>query len=634
MLEASRVKKSIEILKKYWGFDSFRLSQEAIVDDAIYGHDVLALLPTGGGKSICFQVPGLAREGITLVISPLIALMQDQVQNLESKGIRAKAITSGMRYKEIDMLLDNARFGGIDFLYTSPERIQSSLFQERFKLMRVALIVVDEAHCISEWGHDFRPSFRLISRLRQLQPTVPLMALTATATEKVKLDIAEQLKLNKPKIHESSFERKNLSYEVYNADNKKDKIISFVKYFQNQSGIVYCQTRKSVKEFARTLLANNIRCGIYHGGLSKEERDKMLNGWLSNDFQLMVATNAFGMGIDKPDVRFVAHFEFPPSLEAYYQEAGRAGRDGLNARTVVFYEASDITDLEKRFEAQFPPIETVKTTYRALCSYLKVAIGSGENESYPIDISVFCQTYKLDITQTFNSLKILESNGDIELTENAFHETALQWNVSNLELYNFQIKYENYRPLISVILRNFTASFEEHVSLRMNRLIEQLKLTKNEIESQLKSLEKYGIADIIWQSDLPKVTFLHERLPDDYLQLSPEAYQNKKNYTGEKLNAAIGYLQKNLCRSQQLIGYFGQHTTECGICDVCQLESRKAENKEELKIELLQQLREKQTFKDLESIFGINNEEFKSILRLLMHENKVTFNEGFYQIQS
>ena len=624
------MKKSIEILKKYWDFDAFRLSQESIIDDAIYGHDVLALLPTGGGKSICFQVPGLAREGITVVISPLIALMQDQVQNLVSKGIRAKAITSGMTYREIDILLDNARFGGIDFLYTSPERIQSALFQERFKLMRISLLVVDEAHCISEWGHDFRPSFRLISRLRELQPTIPVMALTATATSKVKKDIAEQLKLKNPKIHESSFERKNLSYEVYKSENKTNNLLNFIKNFQNKSGIVYCQTRKSVKDFARVLLSNNIRCGIYHGGLDREERSKMLNGWMGNDFQLMVATNAFGMGIDKPDVRFVAHFEFPPSIEAYYQEAGRAGRDGLNSRTAVFFEDQDIIDLENRLSAQFPPIETVKTTYRALCSFLKVAIGSGENETYPIDLSLFCQTYKLEMNQTFNSLKILESNGDIQLNENAFQETTLQWNVSNLELYNFQIKYENFRPLISVILRNFTSSFEEHVPLKTHRLLDQVKLTRKEIDLQLKSLEKYGIAEIIWQNDLPKITFLHERLPDDYLQLYPEAYQNKKSYATHKLQAAISYLRTDTCRSQQLISYFGQESTTCGICDVCQSSKRKEGECKLLKEALIDLLREKKSLQEIEIAFGINNDQVKIILRLMLHENKIQFKEGFY----
>ncbi len=627
------MKKSIEILSQFWGFNSFRLSQEAIVDDVILGNDVLALLPTGGGKSICFQVPGLARKGITIVISPLIALMQDQVNNLNSKGIRAKAITSGMSYREIDILLDNARFGAIDFLYTSPERIQSKLFQERFKLMEVALIVVDEAHCISEWGHDFRPSFRSISKLRELQPKVPVIALTATATSKVKEDIISQLKLKTPKIHESSFERNNLSYEVYKTENKASKIIDFIKLNQRKSGIVYCQTRKSVKDFAKILLANNISCGIYHGGLEREEREKMLDGWLNNEFYVMAATNAFGMGIDKPDVRFVLHYEFPPSLEAYFQEAGRAGRDGNLSRTIVFYQENDVEDLVTRNELQFPPVETIKRTYRALCSYLKVAIGSGENESYPIDFSKFSSTFNLEVLETYNSLKILEKNGDIQLSENSFSETSLQWNVSNLELYNFQIKQEKYRPLISYILRSYTASFEEFVALRFSKILKHLSISKTELEEQLEQLEKYGIANIEWQNDLPTVTFLHERLPDDYLSLSPEAYSNRKKYSKQKLKAAIDYLKKEKCRSTQLLNYFGQESATCRKCDVCQQELREGQKAAHLREEIIAFIAEPKTQQEIDQTFGYRNDSVSKMIRVLLHEGIIEFLKDRYSVK-
>ena len=626
------MKKSIEILAQFWGFNSFRLSQEVIVDDVISGNDVLALLPTGGGKSICFQVPGLARKGITIVISPLIALMQDQVNNLNSKGIRAKAITSGMSYREIDVLLDNARFGGIDFLYTSPERIQSKLFQERFKLMEVGLLVVDEAHCISEWGHDFRPSFRAISKLRDFQPKVPIIALTATATSKVKEDIITQLKLKNPKIHESSFERINLSYEVYKTENKASNIIDFLKTSSRKSGIVYCQTRKSVKDFAKTLFANNISCGIYHGGLERDERAKMLDSWLNNEFYIMVATNAFGMGIDKPDVRFVLHYEFPPSLEAYFQEAGRAGRDGNPSRTIVFYQEKDLEELKNRNEMQFPPVETIKRTYRALCSYLKVAIGSGENESYPIDFSKFSNTFNLDILETYNSLKILEKNGDLQLSENSFKETSLQWNVSNLELYNFQIKHEQYRPLISFILRSYTTSFDEFVELRSARILKHLAISKTTLENQLKQLEKYGIANIEWQNDLPTVTFLHERLPDDYLNLSSEAYANRKKYSTEKLRSALNYIQNDQCRSQQLLSYFGQDSCSCGKCDVCQQEFREGQKTALLKDDIIDFFQIPKSQHEVDLKFGFGNEAVHKMIRVLLHEGILFINNNKYSI--
>lgn len=622
--------KSRDILKKYWGFDQFRPLQEDIVDDAINGYDTLALLPTGGGKSICFQVPGIAREGITLVISPLIALMQDQVANLQSRGIRAKSIISGMSYREIDITLDNARFGGLDFLYTSPERIQSKLFIERFKLMNVGLIVVDEAHCISEWGHDFRPSFKEIYKLREIHPEIPIIALTATATDRVREDIVQQLRLNKPKIHESSFERNNLSYEAYKTDNKLTNILEYCQKHVGECGIVYCQTRKSVKEMARLLHANKVSVGIYHGGMTKEDRDLMLSDWLSNKIKVMVATNAFGMGIDKPDVRFVLHYEFPPSLEAYFQEAGRAGRDGNESRTIVFWEENDVANLKLKNDQQFPPIERVKTTYRALCNHLKIAIGSGKDETYHFEIKKLCDNFQLNPLETYNSLKILELNNDLVFSEGVFHPTKVKFSVGNRELYNFQIKHSKFVGITTLMSRTYPGIFDQYFEIHEAEFAKRLNINKTELLSQLKQMEKYGVCDVSWSSSLPSVTLTHERLPDDYLHLSPEVYQTRKDNAQTKLDAALNFILLDECRSVQLLRYFGQISNECGKCDVCLKKNKKDYQIVELKALLVGFLKTEKTFEECSRYTFAQDEQLKLALKELILDEKVQFNGSSY----
>lgn len=569
------MEKSKSILKKFWGFDEFRPLQEDIADASIYGHDILALLPTGGGKSVCFQVPGLAREGICIVISPLIALMNDQVNQLQKKGIRAKAIMSGMSYREIDITLDNARFNGLDFLYVSPERLKTSLFIERFKLMNVSLIVVDEAHCISEWGHDFRPPYLDIKVLRDYHPEVPFIALTATATEHVKSDIIKQLELKKPQIFEASFSRNNLSYEVYEVENKLKSISALVKRYANLSGIIYCQKRKSVKELAKILLAQGYKVGIYHGGMEAEDRRKMMNAWIKNELHVMVATNAFGMGIDKPDVRFVAHYEFPTNLEAYFQEAGRAGRDGLASRSFVFYEERDLELTEELVERQFPPLETIKRTYKALCNYLKIAVGSAENESYPIDLTHFISQFNLEFIATYQSLKLLELNGDLLFNEGFYHPTKLKFAVGNTVLYGFQIKYERVSNLIQLLSRSYPGIFEDFQNIHSKDFCKRLNVTKKELDQQLRFLEEHGIIDINWSTNLPLVTFLHERLPDDYLSLNAEVYHDRKIKAFDRWKAMKSFIVKDVCRSQFIIRYFGQESEACGTCDYCRSQLEK-----------------------------------------------------------
>lgn len=621
--------KSKAILKRFWGFDQFRPLQEDIVDDAINGHDVLALLPTGGGKSICFQIPGIAREGITIVVSPLIALMLDQVNNLQKKGVRARAIISGMSYREIDITLDNARFGGLDFLYVSPERLKTKIFRERFKLMNVALIVVDEAHCVSEWGHDFRPAFLEIAELRHLQPHVPIMALTATATSKVREDIIKQLSLRNPKIHEASFERNNLSYECYKVDNKVNSIINFIKERPGECGIVYCQTRKSVKEIGRALYANKINLGIYHGGLNREERETMLNQWLNNTTQIMVATNAFGMGIDKPDVRMVLHYEFPPSLEAYFQEAGRAGRDGQNSRAIVFWEQKDIDNLEKRFQMQFPPLETIKTTYRALCNFLKIAIGSGNGETYHFELKKLCDAFQLELSPTYSSLKFLELNGDLTFSEGVFNPTRLKFAVGNKELYNFQIAQDKYLAITTLLARSYPGIFEQYFEINEAEISKRLAINPEALDKLLRQLEKQGILDITWRSSLPFVTLLHERLPDDYLSLSPEIYRNRLQNAQVKLDAAVNFLLKEDCRNVQLLNYFGQQSDNCGICDICKRNQNEVSIKE-LRNEILELLEKPMDLNSLCSQVNQNTSLLTNVLREMILDEVITFDQGKY----
>lgn len=623
--------KSLEILKRYWGFDSFRLGQDAIIQDVIYGHDTLALLPTGGGKSICFQVPGISREGITIVISPLIALMQDQVENLNSRGLRAKALVSGMTYREIDILLDNARFGGLDFLYTSPERIQSTLFIERFKLMSVGLIVVDEAHCISEWGHDFRPSFKEIKKLRDYHPEVPIIAVTATATEKTKEDIIQQLELKNIKIHQSAFERTNLIYESYPSENKLKSIVDYCENHATETGIVYCQTRKSVKFVARSLHSKGLNIGIYHGGMTKDDRKLMLSEWMSGKTKIMIATNAFGMGIDKPDVRYVLHYEFPASLEAYFQEAGRAGRDGQEAVAINYFETSDLLLLKQQNEQKFPELSFIKQTYRALCNHLKVAIGSGKNENYEFELKKLCHAFNLPVHQVYHAIKFLEMNGELVFSEGVYHPTKVKFAIGNTALYNFQIQYETLNPLIVLMTRSYPGIFDAYFEIHEKEFCKRLSISPVQLEKQLKTLEQYGVIDVSWRSDLPSVTFLHERLPDDYLELKPEIYHHRKAIAEQKLMSCLDYLTVQKCRAQQLISYFGMTSEKCGKCDVCATEQQ-PKSDQEIELKILNLLRKApMDATELQTNFK-NAPRYQNVLRTLILNEKILFEDDSYRL--
>lgn len=622
------MERSREILSKYWGYDSFRPLQEEIVDGIIYGQDTLAILPTGGGKSVCFQVPGMALDGITLVISPLIALMHDQVEQLMSRNIKAQLITSTMSYREIDIALDNCRFGGVKFLYTSPERLKSELFIERFKEMPVSLIVVDEAHCISEWGHDFRPAYREISTIRALHPEVPLAAFTASATPETQKDIVELLALRSPSRYEASLKRENLSYHVRSSENKLGSIISYCQNRGQDTGIVYCQTRKSVKEVVRQLRSKNINAGFYHGGLSAEDRSYMLENWMQDRLKVMVATNAFGMGIDKPDVRYVLHFEIPTTLEAYYQEAGRAGRDGATADAIAFWEEKDVQIMREQLDAKYPSKDRIKQIYASVCNFLKIAIGSGENETYPLDLRAFTKSFHFSIVEVFHALKILQNNGDLYFSESNFQPTRLKYAIGSSALYKFQVGHDSVSNLITLLSRSHSGIFDRFVSIHETELAKRLEVTPQELTRQLEYLEQYGVIDVNFRTSLPKITLLHERLPDNYLKLDVHVYENRRNLEFSKLDSMIAYVRANKCRMRIISTYFGGDDEDCGNCDYCREQAQGNYTFEELS-ELIPTLLPA-SLDVLINRLNVSKELLMRVMRHLMLEEEIQFREGQY----
>ncbi len=623
------MQKSREILSKYWGHESFRPLQEEIVDSVIYGHDTLAILPTGGGKSICFQVPGMGLDGITLVVSPLIALMQDQVDQLTARGIKAQLITSSLSYREIDIALDNCRFGGVKFLYTSPERLKNTLFLERFKEMSVSLIVVDEAHCISEWGHDFRPAYREISKLREVHPDAPIAAYTASARKAVQDDILDLLKMRSPKVFSSSLARPNISYQVRASNNKLKSIIEYSKERSNEISIIYCQTRRSVKEVVKQLRAFNLSAGFYHGGLSSENRSYMLDAWMKGNLKIMVATNAFGMGIDKSDVRSVLHYEIPGNLEAYYQEAGRSGRDGTAATAIAFWEEKDIEQLQMNLLTKYPTREKIKLIYNGVCNFLNIAIGSGENESYEFDLVKFTKSFEFSISETFYALKILQTNEDLAFSEGNFHPTRLKIAIGSSALYKFQVGNDKVSSLITLLTRSYPGIFERFIRIHENELADRLSININQLNKQLKYLEQYGVIDVTFRSSLPTITLLHERLPETYLTIISEIYEKKRDLETEKLRALIQYIRSNQCRSMIISTYFDQEAKKCGNCDNCREEAENSYTFEELQVIVKNLLPT-----SIESIINqltIRPESIKKVLRHLILEEEIEFRDDIYQ---
>jgi ATP-dependent DNA helicase RecQ len=566
-----------QILLKYWGYNKFRPLQEDIINAALEGKDTLALLPTGGGKSICFQVPAMAKEGICIVVSPLIALMKDQVENLVKRDIKAVAIYSGMSKREIDITLDNCVYGNIKFLYLSPERINTAIFEARYKKMNVNLIAIDESHCISQWGYDFRPAYLNIAKLREEKPTTPFIALTATATPEVVIDIQKQLGFKKENVLQKSFERKNLAYVVLKEENKLGRLLKVLQKIKGAS-VVYVRSRKKTKEIALFLIKNNISADFYHAGLSNEERTKKQADWINNNTRVIVSTNAFGMGIDKPDVRSVIHVDLPDSIEAYFQEAGRAGRDEKKAYAVLLFEEADRMDLEQRISNSFPEIETIKNIYQALANYFQLPIGSALNESYNFNIIAFSKQYNIPVYTIYNSLKFLEKEGYIFLSESNFNPSRIKIEVSKDQLYEFQVKNNKLDLFLKTILRSYTGLFDNYVKIDEHELANRLKTSREKVSKALTYLSHLEIISYLEQTNLPQLTYLTERLAIADLNISAKNYHDRKEIAIKKMESVIYFATaQHKCRSEILLSYFGEKDIyRCGVCDVC-LERNKLE---------------------------------------------------------
>lgn len=618
----------INILERYWKFTSFRPEQEAIINAVIDGEDTFVLLPTGGGKSLCFQIPALAKEGICIVVSPLIALMKDQVQALNNKGIKAMAITSGISYSQLDTLLDNCIYGNYKFLYLSPERLQQELVQGRIRQMNVNLIAVDEAHCISQWGSDFRPAYKNITVLRQLQPSVNVVALTASAKPDVVQDIIKELDFINPKIFKHSFLRSNLAYMVFHENDKYYRLETILKK-HTASSIIYVRNRKLTLELSSFLNSKKITATHYHGGLSNIDKDKNMTAWLNNQNQVMVATNAFGMGIDKPDVKTVIHLNLPESIESYFQEAGRVGRNGEKAFAIILKNNSDEALVKNQFLSVLPTVNLVKQVYRKLCNYFQISYGEGVYDTFDFDFNTFCKTYKFSSILCYNSLLLLDRNSIITLSNQFKNNVTVQFIISNQSLFNYLETHKKYSIIVKSILRLYGGVFDHITKIDLVKITKKASVSEGILIHTLQQLEHDKIITLNLAKTDAQITFIEPREDDKTINRIALIIEQQNKLKQQHVKAMLDYVEnESVCKSMQLLAYFGEKNTEpCGICSVC-INFKKHKKPQDLKsikkqiIELLEN--GDQSSRALLAHLDCEEKDMKTVLTLLLEHHIIT----------
>lgn len=625
---------ALEVLKKYWGYDSFRSPQDEIIDAVLEGKDTLALLPTGGGKSICYQVPALMKEGICIVVSPLIALMKDQVLHLRKRNIRANAVFSGMSKHEIDIVLDNCIYGNVKLLYVSPERLKTEIFRERLTRMNVSLFAIDEAHCISQWGYDFRPPYLEIAEIRSLHPEVPVMALTASATAKVSDDISQKLEFRKGyQVYRKSFARPNISFLSYDDGNKEGKLLKICSKVKG-AGIVYVRNRKKTKEIAEILQKAGVKADYYHAGLDMRKRNARQEAWINGHIRVIVSTNAFGMGIDKPDVRFVIHVGLPDSLESYYQEAGRAGRDGKRAYAAILFDKRDVSRLKQSVKEKYPPIEFVKKVYQNLSDYYSLALGSGAGFSFDFDIVDFCKTFRLQPLHTFNALRIIENEGLIVLNDAVYLSPRVKVVCDRQNLYELEVSNRQLAPITQAILRNYEGAFDFYVRINEKQLAATVNLSVDQLRKKLEQLQKMRIISYEPYKDKPQIMFLLPRQSNKSdLGMNVQAIAFRRKVTMAKARGMLFYVHNKVkCRERVILEYFDERSIKnCGHCDICREREREALRStafdlifEEIRKILLE---EPKSIRELPELMKAGNRDVLKAIRWLTDQGLIRENE-------